>query len=66
MIWVLSDELFEYVLMAAIFPGTAGLIATGKKCGLRQSVITWAQDVTIPRLMNHLRIDDFKTNCFSF
>lgn len=61
-----SDELFEEVLKPAIYPGTADLIAAGKKIGQRQVVITGALDFTIERLMDHLGIDDYKANHMEF
>ncbi|HVQ55268.1 MAG TPA: HAD family hydrolase, partial [Pyrinomonadaceae bacterium] len=61
-----SDELFEEVLKPAIFPGTAELIAQGKKIGQRQVVLTGALDFTIDRLMKHLNIDDYVANRLEF
>ena len=61
-----SDQLFEDVLRPAIYPGTADLIAAGKKIGQRQVVITGALDFTIERLMEHLGIDDYKANHMEF
>src|SRR5438552_14406164 len=61
-----SDELFEGVLKPAIYPGTPDLIATGKRIGQRQVVLTGALDFTIQRLMDHLGIDDFKANHMEF
>jgi HAD superfamily hydrolase (TIGR01490 family) len=61
-----SEELFEEVLKPAIFPGTAELIAQGKKIGQRQVVLTGALDFTIERLMDFLGIDDFVANRLEF
>src|SRR6476661_3239042 len=61
-----SDELFEDVLKPAIFPGAYDLIASGKKNGQRQIVITGALDFTIERLMDHLAMDDYRGNCMEF
>lgn len=61
-----SEELFEEVLKPAIFPGTAELIAQGKKIGQRQVVLTGALDFTIERLMDFLGIDHFVANRLEF
>ena len=61
-----SEELFEEVLKPAIFPGTAELIAQGKKIGQRQVVLTGALNFTIERLMEHLGIDHFVANRLEF
>ena len=61
-----SDELFEEVLKPAIFPGTAELIAQGKKIGHRQVVLTGALDFTIKRLTDYLGIDDCVANRLEF
>ncbi|CAN5407226.1 hypothetical protein BH10ACI2_BH10ACI2_20280 [soil metagenome] len=61
-----SEELFEEVLKPAIFPGTAELIAQGKKIGQRQIVLTGALDFTIAKMMDHLVIDDYVANRLEF
>ena len=57
---IFRTSLFEEVLKPAIFPGAYDLIASGKKNGQRQVVITGALDFTIDRLMDHLGIDDLR------
>ncbi len=61
-----SEDLFERVLKPAIFDGAFEMIATSKKIGLRQIVITGALDFTIDRLMTHLGIDDYAANRLEF
>ncbi len=61
-----AEELFEDVLKPAIFPGTYDLIASSKKLGHRQVVITGALDFTIDALMKHLGIDDYAANRLEF
>lgn len=61
-----SEELFEDVLKPAIFPGTAELVAQGKKIGQRQVVLTGALDFTVDKLMDHLGIDDYVANRLEF
>ncbi len=61
-----ADELFEDVLKPAIYPGTAELIAQGKKIGQRQVVLTGALDFTIEKLMDHLGIDSYVANRLEF
>lgn len=61
-----SDELFDEVLKPNVFPGTYDLIASGKKIGQRQVVLTGALDFTIAKLMDHLGIDDYVANRLEF
>jgi HAD superfamily hydrolase (TIGR01490 family) len=61
-----ADDLFEKTLKPAIFDGTLDLIASSKKAGQKQVVITGALDFTVKKLMDHLGIDDFAANRLEF
>ena len=59
---VLAREIFEDILIDAIYPGAKDLIALCKKADQRVVLVTGSLDVTIKYLAEHLGADDFITN----
>lgn len=62
----LADDLFEEVLKPAIYPGTFELLEQSRKLGLRQVVVTGALDLSVKKLLDYLRIDDYVANRLEF
>jgi len=62
----LADELFENAIKPSIFPGSYYLIASSKRMGLRQVLITGALDITVAPLARHLGLDHVVTNRLEF
>lgn len=58
----LAEEHFEEVLKPNIFPGVYELVASGKKKGLRQVVVSGSLDVLVAPLARHLGMDDYICN----
>lgn len=61
-----ADEHFEQVLKPNIFPGAYELVATGKKKGLRQVIVSGSLDIMVAPLARHLGMDDMITNRLEF
>ncbi|HEY9404422.1 MAG TPA: HAD family phosphatase [Pyrinomonadaceae bacterium] len=61
-----ADELFEYVLKPAVFPGTFELIEKSRSLGLRQIVVTGALDFSVEPLMKYLGIETYVSNRLEF
>lgn len=62
----LAEEHFEEVLKPNIFPGAYELLATGKKRGLRQVIVSGSLDFLVAPLARHLGFDDMITNRLQF
>jgi HAD superfamily hydrolase (TIGR01490 family) len=62
----LSEEHFDRVLKPNIFPGAYELIATGRKKGLRQVIVSGSLDFMVAPLARHLGIDDLIANRLEF
>lgn len=62
----LSKELFEDVLLPAIYQGSAQLIAAARRAGCRIVFVTGALDFTVRRLADHLGADDVIANRMRF
>ena len=59
---VLAKEIFDEIMLDALYPGAKDLIALCKKAGQRVVLITGSLDITIQYLAKHLGADDFITN----
>jgi HAD superfamily hydrolase (TIGR01490 family) len=59
---VLAKEIFEEILIDAIFPGAKDLISLCKKADQRVVLVTGSLDVTIKYLAEYLGADDFIAN----
>lgn len=62
----LSEDLFEEVILPAVYPGTLQLLEKSRSMGLRQVVVTGALDITIRPLLRHLGITDYVANQLEF
>ena len=62
----LADDLFEEVILPAVYPGTLPLLEKSKSMGLRQVVVTGALDITVQPLLRHLGITDYVANQLEF
>jgi HAD superfamily hydrolase (TIGR01490 family) len=62
----LADELFESAIKPSIFRGSYDLIASSKRMGLRQVLITGALDITVAPIARHLGLDHVVTNRLEF
>jgi len=62
----LADELFENAIKPSIFPGAYDLIASSKRMGLRQVLVTGALDITVAPIARHLGLDHVVTNRLEF
>jgi HAD superfamily hydrolase (TIGR01490 family) len=62
----LADELFEAVLLPAIYPGTPALLEECRRAGCRIVLVTGALDFTVARLARHLGADDLIANRMRF
>lgn len=61
-----AEEHFDKVLKPNIFPGAYELIATARKRGLRQVIISGSLDFMVAPLARYLEIDDVITNKLEF
>ncbi len=55
---VLAEDLFEEVLLPAIYPGTPRLLDEARRAGCRIVLCTGALDITMRPLARHLGADD--------
>jgi HAD superfamily hydrolase (TIGR01490 family) len=62
----LADELFEDVLLPAVYPGASRLIDECREAGCRIVFVTGALDFTVRRLASHLGADDLIANRMRF
>ena len=62
----LSEELFEDILKPSIFEGVTDLIASSRKAGLAQVIVTGAPDFTIRPIAKHLGMDVWVSNRLEF
>jgi HAD superfamily hydrolase (TIGR01490 family) len=63
---VLAEELFEDVILPAIFPGTPRLLEQARRAGCRIVLCTGALDFTVHPLARHLGADDVIANRMHF
>jgi HAD superfamily hydrolase (TIGR01490 family) len=62
----LADEMFEEVLLPAVYPGTPALLEECRRAGCRIVLVTGALDFTVARLARHLGADDLIANRMRF
>jgi len=62
----LADELFEDVLLPAVYAGTPPLLDAARRAGCRIVLVTGALDFTVRRLAEHLGADDLIANRMRF
>lgn len=62
----LAEELFEDVIEPNIYPRAKELVATSKRAGVRQVLISGALDFTMRPLARYLGVDDLIANSLEF
>jgi HAD superfamily hydrolase (TIGR01490 family) len=62
----LADELFQDVLLPAVYRGSESLIEGARRAGCRIVLVTGALDFTVRRLADHLGADDLIANRMRF
>ena len=63
---ILSEELFEEVILPNIYPRARDLIAESRRAGVRQVLISGALDFTMRPLARYLEVDDVIANRLEF
>ena len=63
---ILSEELFEEVILPNIYPRARDLIAESRRAGVRQVLVSGALDFTMRPLARYLEVDDVIANRLEF
>ncbi len=62
----LAEDLFQEVVLPAVYPGALPLVDSSRRTGLRQVVVTGALDITIQPLLRYLGITEYVANQLEF